>query len=82
MTTLISKQTNSCQISFHWQDNPDIQNLLDVIVSIIAQEYIQIAKQNPETFKEIASPFSGIRNDTNNDKNKILHFVQNDKEVK
>jgi len=30
----------------NWTDNPDIRDLLDVIASIIAQEYIHIAKQN------------------------------------
>ena len=38
------------QKSFSWVDNPDIQKLLDVTVSILADEYIRIAKQNPEVF--------------------------------
>ena len=38
--------------SFNWENNPDIQKLLDVVASIIADEYIQIAKQNPETFSK------------------------------
>ncbi len=42
---------------------PSIQRLLDVISSIIAEEYIMIAKQNPAVFSEIASPHSGVRND-------------------
>ena len=29
---------------------PSLQHLLDVISSIIAEEYIMIAKQNPEVF--------------------------------
>jgi hypothetical protein len=29
---------------------PSLQRLLDVISSIIAEEYIMIAKQNPEVF--------------------------------
>ena len=37
-------------IVFNWMDNPSVQKLLDVIASIIADEYIQIAKQNPDTF--------------------------------
>ena len=36
--------------SVSWMDNPSVQRLLDVVVSIIAEEYIQIAKQNPEIF--------------------------------
>jgi hypothetical protein len=47
-----------------WKDNPPIQKLLDVIVSILAEEYIQTAKQNPEVFlREIASQPSAVRND-------------------
>ena len=38
-------------ISFVWVDNPSVQRLLDVVASIIAEEYIQIAKQNPEIFR-------------------------------
>ena len=37
-------------ISFLWVDNASVQRLLDVVVSIMADEYIQIAKQNPEIF--------------------------------
>ena len=33
-----------------WKDNPSIQKLLDVIASILAEEYIQIAKQDPKVF--------------------------------
>ena len=39
-------------ISFVWVDNASIQKLLDVVVSIMADEYIQIAKQNPEIFRD------------------------------
>ncbi len=38
-------------ISFLWVDNASVQRLLDVVVSIMADEYIQIAKQNPEIFR-------------------------------
>ena len=34
-----------------WEDNLEVQKLLDVISSIIADEYIEVAKQNPEIFK-------------------------------
>ena len=37
-------------VSLDWIDNPSVQKLLDVVVSIIAEEYIEIAKQNPDTF--------------------------------
>ena len=38
------------QESFVWTDNPHVQKLLDVVAFIIADEYIQIAKQNPDVF--------------------------------
>jgi len=48
-----SEKTNRIAIqpaSLNWIDNPSVQKLLDVVVSIMAEEYIQIAKQNPEIF--------------------------------
>ena len=38
------------QENFVWTDNPHVQKLLDVVASIVADEYIQIAKQNPDVF--------------------------------
>jgi len=47
----------TCPINFNWADNPDIQNLLDVISSILAEEYIATAKQNPEVFiQQVVKP--------------------------
>jgi len=40
-------------ISLSWFDNPSVQNLLDVVVSIIAEEYIDVAQQNPDLFKKM-----------------------------
>ena len=40
------------KVSLDWRDNPSVQKLLDVIVSIIAEEYIQIAKQNKDVFSK------------------------------
>ncbi len=37
--------------SLNWIDNLCVQKLLDVVVSIMADEYIQIAKQNPDLFR-------------------------------
>ena len=37
-------------ISLNWLDSPSVQRLLDVVVAIVADEYIQIAKQNPDVF--------------------------------
>ena len=39
-------------ISLNWSNSPPAQKLLDVVVSIIAEEYIQIAKQNPDLFSD------------------------------
>ena len=39
--------------SYGWAGNPSIQNLLDAVASIIAEEYIRTARKNPETFEEI-----------------------------
>ena len=53
MNNLLAEQTKKTkieQVSLNWFDNPSIQKLLDVVASIIADEYIQIAKQNPEVF--------------------------------
>lgn len=38
------------EVCLDWQDNTAVQKLLDVVISIIAEEYIQIAKKNPEVF--------------------------------
>jgi len=37
-------------INFNWANNPDVKNLLDVVSSILAEEYITIAKQNRDIF--------------------------------
>lgn len=50
-------------LRFNWKDSLPVQHLLDAISSILAEEYIAIAKQNPTVFSEIASPLSGVRND-------------------
>jgi len=39
-------------LGLNWKDNLSAQKLLDVIVSILAEEYIQIAKENPHIFKQ------------------------------
>ena len=50
----------------NWKDSPSTQHLLDAISSIIAREFIMIAKQNPTVFSgksEIASGTTCPRND-------------------
>ena len=36
--------------SYGWMDNLDVQRLLDVVSSIIADEYIEVAKRNKDVF--------------------------------
>ena len=45
-----SKKTTQ-PTSFTWVDNASVQRLLDVVASIMADEYIEIAKQNAEIFR-------------------------------
>jgi len=44
------KEIGAKKETCNWKDSPSIQRLLDVISSILAEEYIMIAKQNPEVF--------------------------------
>jgi len=46
-----SKKTSQ-PTSFTWVDNASVQRLLDVVASIMADEYIEIAKQNPDLFSD------------------------------
>lgn len=46
-----TEETNK-NISLKWIDNPEVQKLLDVMISIIAEEYIEIASHNPDIFKK------------------------------
>jgi len=47
-----SRKTTIQPTSLSWIDNPCVQKLLDVMVAIIAEEYIQIAKKNPDVFSK------------------------------
>jgi hypothetical protein len=49
MYTAQAKNTTR-PVSFAWTDNASVQKLLDVVASIVAEEYIKIAKQNPDIF--------------------------------
>lgn len=37
-------------INSNWVKDPYVKNLLDVISSILAEEYVEIAKQNRDVF--------------------------------
>ncbi len=43
-------KTESSSSGLNYSDRPAVQKLLDTIASIIADEYIEKAKQNPEIF--------------------------------
>jgi len=47
-----SRKTTIQPTSLSWIVNPSVQELLDVVISIMAEEYIQIAKQNPDIFSD------------------------------
>ncbi len=52
-TAQVEKHSATTQpTSFSWMNNPSIQKLLDVVVSIMADEYVEIAKQNPDIFSD------------------------------
>lgn len=55
-------------ISLNWQDNAAVQALLDVVVGVMAKEYVRVARKNENVFKEIASAPSGPRNDGREEK--------------
>jgi hypothetical protein len=63
MTITLGEQTRTQiktapSLGLNWKDSPSTQHLLDAISSIIAREFIMIAKQNPAVFSgknEIAS---------------------------
>jgi len=43
-------KTETQSIGLNYTDNPSLKKLLDTIANIIADEYIEKAKQNPEIF--------------------------------
>ncbi len=45
-------QEEGFQISLNWKESPSTKKLLDAIVSSLAEEYIEIAKNNPDIFTE------------------------------
>lgn len=36
--------------SLNWQDDLSIQKLLDVVVGIMAEEFVEVAKENEDVF--------------------------------
>lgn len=56
MTKLQLKEVEQKRLMLSWKDSPSIQHLLDAISAIIADEYIQTAKENPKTFTKQGGP--------------------------
>ena len=59
----IDVKTDRPKQYFAWDKNPSVQKLLDVVVYILANEYVRAVKENPALFNEIASGPSAPRND-------------------
>jgi len=55
-------KTEIQSISLSYANNPSVQKLLDAIANIIADEYINKAKQNPEIFLDNG----GVKNESGN----------------
>jgi len=47
----VGPRNNDLRNTLLWTDNPDIRKLLDVIADILANEYIEVAKNNKEVFE-------------------------------
>jgi hypothetical protein len=50
MAITAKKDSPEREASLNCSENPAVKKLLDAIVSILADEYIQTAKNNPEIF--------------------------------
>ena len=46
-----SAKTNHPEHDFNWAKNPSVQKLLDVVIHILANEYIRAVKENPTLFE-------------------------------
>ena len=62
-STHFGVNTSAPELSLAWDKNPSVQKLLDVVIHILANEYIWAVRENPTLFKEIASAASRPRND-------------------
>jgi hypothetical protein len=49
-TIEVKNKPTGCTVNFSWKDSLAIQHLLDSISSILAEEYIALARQNPDVF--------------------------------
>ena len=67
-STEIKEKPEECQRKIQherltWTDNPDVQKLLDVVVSILAEEYVQVANENRDVFSPGADTNLNIQED-------------------
>lgn len=46
-----AKNSTTKNNTFAWREDVSVQRLLDVVVGILAEEYIEVVKNNPEFFK-------------------------------
>ena len=48
--THLGVKTEQTKPYFVWNKNPSVQKLLDVVVHILANEYVRAVKENPTLF--------------------------------
>jgi hypothetical protein len=46
----IDTKKDDLEDSFIWRNNTDVQKLLDIVVNILMNEYVQAVKKNPTLF--------------------------------
>jgi hypothetical protein len=46
----INKKEEEPENNFTWKDNMNVQKLLDIVVHILVNEYLQTVKKNPTLF--------------------------------
>ena len=51
-STHSSVKTDLPEQSFAWDKDPSVQKLLDVVVHILANEYVRAVKENPTLFSD------------------------------
>lgn len=51
-STNLGVKTEQTKYCFAWNKNPSVQKLLDVVVHILANEYVRAVKENPTLFSD------------------------------
>lgn len=52
MAPLVKTDLSEEEVSLNWKENPAAKKLLDALVSVLKEEYIQKAKEHPEIFSK------------------------------